>query len=75
MTVIRIRKHQRAARAALELHDAAAERIREQTEPLIGYYKAYANSEEDSSPQYVTINGIGTMDSIRDNIFSALGVA
>lgn len=47
----------------------------EQTEPLIGYYKSYADSQEDGAPKYVTINGVGTMDSIRDNIFGALGVA
>ncbi len=44
----------------------------EQTEPLINYYKDFADSDTDDAPNYVTINGIGSVESIRDTIFKAL---
>ena len=44
----------------------------EQTEPLINYYSTWASSGESVAPQYVKINGIGSVEEIRDNIFSAL---
>jgi adenylate kinase len=44
----------------------------EQTEPLINYYTDYSNSGEDSSPVYVKINGVGTVNGIRDSIFAGL---
>jgi len=44
----------------------------EQTEPLIKYYTDYSNSGEDSSPVYVTIDGVGTVKGIRDSIFAGL---
>lgn len=44
----------------------------EQTEPLIKYYTDYSNSGEASSPAYITINGVGTVNSIRDSIFAGL---
>ena len=44
----------------------------EQTEPLIEYYQDYSQSNEASSPQYVKIEGIGSVESIRDTIFNAL---
>lgn len=44
----------------------------EQTEPLIDYYRAFADSNDDNSPSYVKIAGIGSVDEIRDAIFSAL---
>jgi adenylate kinase len=46
----------------------------EQTEPLIDYYHDYASSDEESSPRYVKIEGVGSVDDIRATIFSALGV-
>jgi adenylate kinase len=45
----------------------------EQTEPLVEYYTRYSNSGEPDAPRYIKINGIGTVDQIRDQIFSALG--
>jgi len=45
----------------------------QQTEPLIKYYQEFANSGEDNSPKYVAIDGIGSVDGIRDNILNALG--
>jgi len=44
----------------------------EQTEPLIEYYQDYSQSNEASSPQYVKIEGIGSVEGIRDTIFNAL---
>lgn len=56
--------------------DTVRERLRvyhEQTEPLINYYSSWASSGESNAPKYVRIEGIGRVDEIRDNIFSALG--
>ena len=44
----------------------------EQTEPLIEYYRNFSNSDEESAPIYVAVNGIGTVEDIRDNILAAL---
>ena len=44
----------------------------EQTEPLIEYYNNYALSGETSSPKYIKIEGIGSVESIRDTILEAL---
>jgi len=42
----------------------------EQTEPLVAYYSSWA--ESDSSLKYVKIKGVGSVESIRDSIFSSL---
>ena len=44
----------------------------EQTEPLINYYSSWSSSGENNAPKYVKINGIGSVDEIRDSIFAAL---
>ncbi len=44
-----------------------------QTAPLIGYYSAWAASGEAKAPRYIRIEGVGSVDSIRDQIFAALG--
>jgi adenylate kinase len=44
----------------------------EQTEPLIDYYSSWANSGEAGAPKYVKVNGIGSVDEIRDAIFAGL---
>ncbi len=44
----------------------------EQTEPLVLYYTAYANSGADNAPTYVKVDGIGGVDEIRDRIFGGL---
>jgi adenylate kinase len=44
----------------------------DQTEPLIDYYTKYANSGETGAPTYVRVQGIGKVDEIRDQIFTAL---
>ena len=45
----------------------------QQTEPLIEYYSNFANSGEPNSPKYIKIDGIGSVEDIRDSIFDALG--
>ena len=44
----------------------------EQTEPLIEYYQTYSQSDEPSAPKYVKIEGVGSVEDIRECIFSAL---
>lgn len=44
----------------------------DQTEPLIEYYNDFAESDDQAAPKYVKIHGIGSVDSIRENIFLAL---
>ena len=44
----------------------------DQTEPPIGYYTDWANSGEAGSPKYHKIAGIGSVEDIRDAIFSSL---
>ena len=43
-----------------------------QTEPLIGYYQSYAASGDENAPRYVQIEGVGSVESIRDKILTAL---
>lgn len=44
----------------------------DQTEPLIGYYKEWEASGEAAAPKYIRIEGVGKVDEIRDQIFTAL---
>ena len=44
----------------------------DQTEPLINYYQTYSKSGDVSAPKYVKIEGIGSVEDIRDSIFNAL---
>ena len=44
----------------------------DQTEPLIGYYKAWEGTGEAAAPKYIRIEGVGKVDEIRDNIFTSL---
>lgn len=44
----------------------------EQTAPLIEYYKNWLASEPEQAPRYVYIEGIGTVEGIRDKVFSGL---
>ncbi|MGD9133997.1 MAG: adenylate kinase [Desulfobacterales bacterium] len=43
-----------------------------QTEPLVGYYKDWEESGESAAPKYIRIDGVGKVDEIRDQIFTAL---
>jgi adenylate kinase len=44
-----------------------------QTEPLVGYYARWAESGDKKAPKYTRIDGIGTVDEVRERIFAALG--
>ena len=44
----------------------------DQTEPLIGYYKKWESAGEAASPKYINIEGVGKVNEIRDQIFTAL---
>lgn len=43
-----------------------------QTKQLVGYYSNWANSGIGGAPKYVRVNGIGEMNTIRDEIFAKL---
>lgn len=43
-----------------------------QTAPLVDYYAKWAQTGEANAPQYVRIEGVGAVESIRDKIFAAL---
>ncbi len=47
----------------------------EQTAPLKNYYKTWADSDDDAAPSYVHIQGVGTVDEIKQKIFDALDTA
>lgn len=44
----------------------------DQTEQLIGYYSDWAKSGISGAPQYVKVNGLGELNTIKEEIFSAL---
>jgi adenylate kinase len=44
----------------------------EQTEPLVGFYKNLIDKRDPAAPSYTRINGVGSVDDIRDKIFAAL---
>ncbi len=44
-----------------------------QTEPLIGFYKDWEASGDANAPKYIRIEGVGTVDEIKNNILKALG--
>lgn len=44
----------------------------EQTEPLIGYYKDWEATGEAAAPKYIQVNGVGKVDEITGQIFTAL---
>ena len=43
-----------------------------QTKPLVAYYSNWAKSGVPGAPKYVRVAGVGSMESIRDRIFTAL---
>jgi adenylate kinase len=43
-----------------------------QTEPLVDYYKSWESSGESAAPKYIRIEGVGKVEEIRDQIYSAL---
>jgi adenylate kinase len=44
----------------------------DQTEQLIGYYSDWAKSGVSGAPQYVKVNGLGDLNTIKEEIFAAL---
>jgi adenylate kinase len=44
----------------------------DQTEPLIDYYKKWESSGQAGAPKYVRIEGVGKVEEIRDQVYSAL---
>ena len=44
----------------------------EQTEPLIEYYRKFSTSDEENAPIYISVNGVGTVEDIRDQILGSL---
>ena len=44
-----------------------------QTEPLIAYYAKWAETGDGQAPRYHRIDGLGTVEEVRDRIFAALG--
>ncbi|MFK7857554.1 MAG: adenylate kinase [Granulosicoccus sp.] len=47
----------------------------EQTAPLKSYYSQWAETGDSNAPAYVKIHGVGSVESIRDTIFSQLDSA
>ena len=43
-----------------------------QTEPLIDYYKNWETSDDSAAPKYIRIEGVGRVEDIREQIYSAL---
>jgi adenylate kinase len=44
-----------------------------QTEPLVDFYKNWENSGDIAAPKYKRIEGVGSVDEIKERIFTALG--
>lgn len=44
----------------------------QQTEPLINYYKEAAHMEKNKGPIYISIDGRGAVESVKDKIFAEL---
>ena len=42
------------------------------TKPLIEYYSGWSVSEEQGAPEYVKIEGVGSVEKIRDSIFAVI---
>ncbi len=45
----------------------------DQTKPLVVYYSEWAQRGGENAPRYLKIDGVGAVESIRDQILSALG--
>ncbi len=43
-----------------------------QTKPLVKYYSNWEKSGEAAAPKYLRVDGIGSVDEVRDRIFAAL---
>ena len=47
----------------------------EQTAPIVEYYRRWAGDEPQTAPRVSRIDGLGTLEEVRDRIFEALGGA
>ncbi|MBI3480592.1 MAG: adenylate kinase [Nitrosomonadales bacterium] len=59
-----------------DVEDTVVKRLdvyHQQTKPLVEYYTAWAKSGDKNAPKVIHIPGVGSVDSIRDAIFKALG--
>ena len=45
----------------------------QQTEPLVHYYEKWAASGDRMAPKYHRVDGLGSVEEVRDRIFAALG--
>lgn len=57
--------HEDTVRKRLDVYHA-------QTEPLIDYYKDWEKAGESAAPKYIRIEGVGKVEEIRDQIYTAL---
>ncbi|NWN92567.1 adenylate kinase [Marinobacter adhaerens] len=44
----------------------------DQTAPLVGFYQELAEKQPDVAPEYVRVDGVGSLDSIREQILASL---
>ncbi len=44
-----------------------------QTEPLVAFYEKWHATGDPKAPRYDRVDGIGTVDQVRDRVFAALG--
>lgn len=44
----------------------------DQTKPLVNYYSTWAQSQAVNAPKYVKVTGVGSVENIRDQIFTTL---
>ncbi len=63
--VQRVDDHEDTVKKRLEVYHS-------QTKPLVKYYVDWARSGVAGAPKHVFVNGIGEMETIKNNIFSAL---
>jgi len=45
----------------------------DQTKPLVDYYSAWAKSGDAKAPKCLNVPGVGSVESIRDQVFTVLG--
>jgi adenylate kinase len=45
----------------------------DQTEPLVDFYEKWSKAGDGSAPSYHRVDGIGTVDEVRERVFAALG--
>lgn len=57
--------HEDTVRARLNVYH-------DQTKPLIGYYRSWSEQGAAGAPKYVYVEGVGSVDQIRDRVFDGL---